>query len=891
MHKNIKPSRFKVSALAIALAMLPIGANAAGLGKLSVLSAIGQPLRAELDISATKEELSSLTVRVAPPDAFNQAGIQYASVLSGLAFVLDKRADGRPYYRVNSDRPVNDPFLDMLIELNWASGRLVREYTFLLDPPEAFQKQPPVAPAVVAPEAKPEPAAAVDRAPSAARSAAPTAGGNERAVKPGDTLGKIAIESRPEGVSLDQMLLALFRSNEDAFIEGNMNRLKAGKILKIPSPEAATAIDAKEARKTVVAHAADFDAYRKKLAAAVAGKEAAKEEAPTQAAAGKITPKVEDKVPAPAPGKDKLQVSRTEAAQPGAKGGKAAGASVEDDRIAKEKALKEANARIAELEKNLSDLKKLAELKSQAGADLQKQAQAPKPAAEPPRPEPVPAKPVDAARPAETEKSAEAAKSEEAPKPAETAKPPEAPKPVEPAKKPVPPPPPPPPPEPSFIDDNPEIVFGGGGLLALLLGYLGFSAWRKKKALTTDESGSGSELSPTSAFGTTAGEASITGGGPVLTDFSQAALGTLGADEGVDPVAEADVYMAYGREAQAEEILIEALKTDPTRHAIYLKLLELYSKRKSARQFETLARELHGLTSGAGSDWEKAAAMGLALDPTNPLYGGESPRAPAAPETAPAAMASGGDATPEEARTVVQSGGMPMSPEAEVPPEEEVSGALDFDFDAASPEGVTAAPATVIEIAPSVPEAAEAEEEAMSLDFDLDLGTPAESAPEASAEVPPAVIESPDDGNTIDFELGGAPEATLPDIAVEAAPEALSAAGAGGGGLDFDFDLGAGGEAPVSAAEAAPAPALDLASISLDLEAPLPAAEPEMASAELEPPVVADNPEVGTKLELAIAYEEMGDKEGARELLQEVLSEGSPAQQEKARDKLARLDS
>jgi pilus assembly protein FimV len=109
-----------------------------------------------------------------------------------------------------------------------------------------------------------------------------------------------------------------------------------------------------------------------------------------------------------------------------------------------------------------------------------------------------------------------------------------------------------------------------------------------------------------------------------MTDFSQSGLSAIDTDEGVDPVAEADVYMAYGRDAQAEEILQDALRADPERVAIYLKLLEIYAQRKSVKQFETVATDLYARTGGRGADWERAAVMGRKLDPENPLYGGQN---------------------------------------------------------------------------------------------------------------------------------------------------------------------------------------------------------------------------------------------------------------------------
>ena len=896
MLKIDQKKRLKSSILALAIAMLPMAADAAGLGKLTVISALGQPLRAEIDLTASREEYSSLSARLASADAFKNAGIEYSPALSGIRFTLDKRPNGQPFLVATSDRPLNEPFIDMLVEVNWASGRLVREYTFLLDPPDVFKK--PAETAVLAPEVKkeaepgtiapamPDAAAPVGKpgdegTPAKKLAAKPAeAGGATRQVKSGDTLGKIANEVKPEGVNLDQMLVALFRSNKDVFDGGNMNRLRAGKILSIPDKEAVIAVERGEARKVVVAQAIDFNAYRKRLAA-VAVAAPAKAEAPKQAAAGKITPKVEEKIAVPPAGKDKLEVSRTETGKGGKPGAKGQGGALsEEDLVARDKALKEANSRIAELEKNLNDLKKLAEMKSAAGAKLQEQAQVAKPGAAPAPA--VPAKPAEAAKPA----PAVPAKPAEAPKPAEAAKPVEPPKPADagkpPVKKPVTPPPPPPP---SFVEDNPEIVFGGGGIIALLLGYLGYNAWRRKRTAAEASPASivGGELSVNSVFGLTGGQ-SVDTGASLPTDSSQGSTLGMAGDEGVDPVAEADVYMAYGRDSQAEEILLEALKTEPTRRAIHLKLLEIYAARKSAKQFEAVARELHSLTDGIGPDWDKAVMLGRSIDPANPLYGGGE--APAAGghdmaaatvistaseiQTGMATMAIPG-ALAQMAAAAEAEAAAPMMPVAAPTPAvaEDVPESLDFDLDlGAAPAAAVAAVAEPVS------------DEVMSLDFDLDLGSPAVA--EAEAVAPAAQAESAG----LDFDLG--------TPVVETAPAGKEAPVAGGNevaALDFDFNLGETAESAPAEVHAVPAepelPAVDFSAISLELgEAVAAPAVEALAPAEA---VIEDNAEVATKLELAQAYEEMGDKEGARELLNEVLNEGSPAQQDAARNKLAQL--
>jgi pilus assembly protein FimV len=887
----MKRNRFSLSIIAAAVCLSSIGAHAAGLGKITVLSPLGQPLRAELDVTATRDELASMSAKLASPEAFKQVGIEYLPAFAGIRFVLDKRADGQPFLRVITDRPVNEPFLDILIELTWASGRMVREYTMLLDPPDVFSKSAPApvalpeskpvqreavtAPAkepVIAPapaSVKPEPTPLVEKAEQAPAKAVPPAkpvqpaakaapGVATRVIKAGDTLSKIAEENRTEGVSLDQMLVALFRSNQDAFSGQNMNRLKAGKILSIPEADTVTAIAPTEARKTVLAQARDFNAYRRKLAAAVAATPV--KEAPVkQQDTGRIAPKVEEKVPEPAPSKDKLEVSRTETAKDG-KGVQRRIDVLEEDLVSRDKSLKEAGTRVAELEKNLADLKKLAEMKSQVGAQMQEQAQAVKPGAEGAAPAVAKTAEATAANPPAEVKAADKPmdvaaapppKTEEAPKVPAAAKPQVAPVPST----------PPASQESSFVDENPELVYGGGGLVALLLGWLGYSAWRRRpdqgaEALHTGGNFSEGELTANSVFGSTGGQ-SVNTGASIQTDFSQANLTSIDAEEGVDPVAEADVYMAYGRDAQAEEILLDALKHDPARHAVYLKLLEVYFGRKDAKQFESVARNLLGRTGGAGPDWNKATEMGRALDPDNTLY------------------AADGGAVIDQVGGAIAS---ELDSQAVAAPSDETR----------SLHNTVALPGHFAQMASAAESAATAQPAA--IDFELDLGpvsdTEQSKAPELST-VP----------TTLDFDLGlNLDSATSPPVSSQAGEAAVSLAGIetrqvpfakpaeskpGDAGVDFEFDLDipAATNASTDATVSQPA-AFDLSAIDLDLGAPAASGD---ATGD------ADNPDVATKLELALAYEEMGDSDGARELLQEVMKEGSARQQGVARDKLAAL--
>ena len=173
------PGRFALSGIAAAALCLALpSAWALGLGRLVVQSSLGESLRAEIDVSSlTPDEASNLKLRVASPDAYKAAGIDYNAVLPGTQVVLQRRADGRPYLRITSDRVVQEPFVDLILELTWNNGRLVREYTLLFDPPTTRSARPAapetIAPAVAA--AAPAPAAQARPVPPRAAPAPPTA--------------------------------------------------------------------------------------------------------------------------------------------------------------------------------------------------------------------------------------------------------------------------------------------------------------------------------------------------------------------------------------------------------------------------------------------------------------------------------------------------------------------------------------------------------------------------------------------------------------------------------------------------------------------------------------------------------------------------------------------
>ncbi len=840
---------YSLSLLAAALA-LPGTAFPLGLGKLTVNSGLGQPLSAQIELTAaTKEELDSLAARVADAALYRQNNLAYQSVLTRSRVTIERAPNGEAFLKVTTAGSVGEPYLDLLVEVNWASGRVVRAYTFLLDPPGVAAAAPAVEPVAPLRSGAPAPRAAAPAAASAARPAAePSAGGpGTYTVRRGDTLSRIAGENKPPSATLEQMLVALFKSNESAFDGDNMNRLRAGAIVTIPRAEEVGATPPTEAAKIVQVQAADWRAYRDRLAGAAP----AAEGAGARAAAGKISTAVEEKAPAVVPGRDQLKVSREALPAKGVTAG--AGEEV----IARDKALKEAQTRIADLEKTLNDLQRAIELKSQTAAQLQAQADAAKgKAPEAPKVAPLPAPVPEAARPAEPPKAAEAPKMAEPEKAPEPKAAPAAPPP--PPKAEAPKPAPAVAPKPSFFDDffatTPMWAIGGGALLSLA-GIAAIIAARRRKATKFEDSIiSGTDIKTNTVFGSTGGGVVNTGDNSLTSEFSREGLGSIDTDE-VDPIAEAEVYLAYGRDAQAEEILKDALKKDSQRQEIYLKLLEIHAQHNKPSAFETIAGELYSVSQGKGEIWQKAVGLGRQLDPNNPMFGeagvpplptGLAAGAGVVATTAPAAVgvitkAATPDAQPATGATVPVDVASDMGAEP----------GLDFRLD----EDISVAPTSGVK--PKTPQ---------------DILAGAESEVEKSTRSASASLSAAFEG------------------ASAAAPAS---------NLDFHLDQS---ERPApfqrsqpreSASDepATPAPALARPQAAIELDKLDLSFESERTTFEDPTPSVLDGQwhDAATKLDLAKAYQEMGDVEGAREILQEVMHEGDDEQKTEAQSLLSRL--
>lgn len=588
----------------------------------------------------------------------------------------------------------------------------------------------------------------------------------ELMVRQGATLRSLAAKVKPKGASLRQTMAALVQANPDAFADGDVSHPKPGTMLQVPSARKMRALSAGQVAGILGEPA---PAAQASSAGGQAG-----------APAGK--------------GGDVLKLT------PGDGSDNAKLNDLQQQISAREKALQDATTRIAALEQQLKA--------------LQSSLQAPGAKLEPVAPAAAPAlssAPMAASVPHE-------AVAASAPKP--EPKPVEKPHPKAAAAHPA------PPPAPSLMSR----VLGylpliGGGVAGVgLLGLLGVMIARRRKG--ADENAGSAALGRSTVAGHDANAAG--GSNSFMSNFTQAA-GAIDAAE-VDPVAEAEVYIAYGRDQQAEEILKDALQKDPSRHEVRMKLMEVYAARPDVAGFERLAREMHAAFDGKGALWAKAAALGRAIDPGNALYQADAGE----PEPAPAAA-----------------GGEVIDLDQEL-------------FGDEAPAAIEAAPAE-----PASPVAEEADP--LAALFDAPPGGEAPPEPEASA---------------LDFDLD-AMLAAEPEAGEAKAPEPEANM------LDFDFNLDA---TPAAEAKPAEAPgATGLESLYEDMLAEEPSAAGDAQPADSAPNEakaegvsVMDDP-LATKLDLAKVYLDMGDREGAREVLQDLLGEAQGQLKEEAQALLDKI--
>jgi len=592
----------------LACLLFPGISLALGLGDVHLNSPLNAPLDAEIElVNATPEDLATLEAKLASKETFARYGLDWPPFMSSVTVTRDRSASGAQVLRIKSNETVTEPFLTLLIEASWARGRLVREYTVLLDPPVFAPNSVPAA-QVTAPSAgAAESTGQISRpAPQEAPSAAPVAagGGDSYEVQRGDSLSAIARRlSASSGAGTSQLMVSIYRNNGTAF-EGDMNRLRAGAVLRIPSGEEIAAISPSEASGEV-----------RRLAGSWAASSGA-------TGAGHL----------------RLVPPSDSASSPGT------GNSAETEAL---------RNRVNELEGQLTDSKRLLELRNTELADLQAKLAASQ--------QPATAQPAPAQAPVEQPTPAPVTPEAAAPTPAPTVAPEETAPTQEPAQTPTEQPAAAPEAtpaatetgtaEPSILDTILEYWWALAGVLVLIVALLFMKSRGKRKTEFDDnlgrlaDAGEDRLTQPLGSISDTGRMRAPTGSIPddilveesgthralqetqdiplaptVRTDETISSETAVNLDQG-DPLAEADFHMAYGLYDQAADLVRIAIQREPERRDLKLKLLEVFFVWGNKEQFLSMARELSETRAEAApGEWEKIVIMGKQIAPEDAMF-------------------------------------------------------------------------------------------------------------------------------------------------------------------------------------------------------------------------------------------------------------------------------
>lgn len=984
----------------LAVALLSVGVMLPGLGHalavrdLQTKSALGEPYQGEIELVEVGDlNADEIKVSLATQEDFERLGVERVYFLTDLRFDVILNAGGRSYVKITSAKPVREPFLDFVVRIAWPGNTRLQGVTALLDPPvladtapqevarplatqpavsepaqpvsEAAPEQAPeeiaeppkpvMPPAAEAPVRKPAPAEVAPAEPQ------PVPQPDSYRTRAGDTMWKVAEQLRPsDAVSVSQTMVAIQRANPKAFAGENINQLKRGQVLRVPSEAQIREVSAQEAAASIREQTSEWRASRAAAPVekpaldaqqvnATAAPEAPKAAAPAPKPEMKLLAQ-SDKAGASAAGKEQGAVKPADAKKLDENRVKAEAAKAEKEKLAakvgtldakvktNDKQLEVQNAKLAELQAKLKD--------QQAKAEAAK-AEAAKTAAAAPAPAPA----ADATKPTATAEELDAITSPDAAPATATAEPAPAmePKPL----------PPQPAPAPAPVVEEPSklpLIAGGAGLLALLGGAFFFLKRRREKAEEEEalaelegmddrlaEIGGGASADDAFAFQDDRRDTDEFALPEASFEVAQASAPAAAPRDSVlaDPLEEVEQYLAFERYPQAAGFLAKAIAANPGRADLRMKLLEVYAHLDDHAGFaeqESWFEQQGDLSSLARAEELKSSMSAL------PASKDEDDLLHFEPGLGKAPAKQDDIASLEDLEMDFNASVSASSPALQAVSDNDLG--LDADFSLELPEETPAAKTA-------------AADSGLSLDDDLDFSfdskpakaaTPAAPADDLSFDLSDASFDEPavaskttaaDEG--MDFSLD---EVTLDE------PKLDMASDAGLGEIDLaDFDM----EAPAAAAAPAPAPAkleddLSFGLDDLEVEAPAPAAAAESfdlegdfsldekpaadlsfdetlqadsgmndAAADFDAalnlddvvaapapavaaPVaaetagvddefdfLADTDENATKLDLARAYIDMGDMEGARDILQEVLNEGNATQKDEAKGLLAQV--
>ncbi|MGZ5009543.1 MAG: FimV/HubP family polar landmark protein [Methylobacter sp.] len=870
--------------LAVVSLLAPASGHTLGIGDIKLHSSLNQNLDAEIALTLSGESVSDIKVNLAPPGKFDEAGVSWSYFLSKIKLETVTHPNGATVIKVTSKEALKEPFLDFLLEVSWPKGNLYREFTVLVDPPSVYNKA--TIPVSTSTERNTQPPAVALQPQSHAN--AQSSNGEYGPTLKKDTLWSVADRARGQSdVSVEQMLMAIYEANPHAFYKENVYALTSGKMLKIPEREAILKLSRNQAL-------AEFNRHTKawRNHSAPVSKGAEKENsgdnqltlvAPSKAAVADhaVVASVNEQASAEKKAADVSSAIAKGKAEEGASGAMPVdGATL---------------SKVAELEKQLAVMQELIALKDQQLAALQNKSQE-NPAVQG---QAVPSENVAAkledqvtpvpqpAQPAPSEIVAEKTANQVAPvpeqavvQPAQAVPPVQPAQPVQTAQQPVQTVPPvqpaqavkpvqpivQPEPEVSGLLDSYYLSLGGAG--SAILALMGWFWWRKNKV--DEETNTESMFASTDMTNTPEANESLSvpvvednavhdvgtvGESSFLSEFTPSDFDSFDTDQGeIDPISEADVYLAYGRYQQAEELIRQAIKDQPNRDECKLKLLEIFYANENKAAFEAYANEL--VEAGKRNEaefWERAAEMGREMCPDLPIFSLGEDLFPATDNVS----------IENSDENIVGNNGSITT--------ETVS------FEASASEGLvkeTIEPkseALDIDSVLSEADASFIDEQRNNEDMDFDLSSSSMDTEEAADDfaAPSAFADKPGtDIESVDFDLSSfsmdTKEAADDFVGLENSNKrSQDIEFSADTSLDFSDDFG------------------DDFDFNFDLDLPLTASDQSSQNDEFGVSDLTDMDELETKLDLAKAYVDMGDADAAKDIAQEVLDQGT-AEQKKA---------
>ncbi|MBG7006986.1 FimV family protein [Pseudomonas aeruginosa] len=907
--------RTLVRAIAAASVLTSGMAHGLGLGEITLKSALNQPLDAEIELLEVRDLSSGEVIpSLASPEEFSKAGVDRLYYLTDLKFTPVVKPNGKSVIRVTSSKPVQEPYLNFLVQVLWPNGRLLREYTVLLDPPLYSPQAAASAPQapVSAPRASSAPRA--PQAPAPVRTTAPAGSETYRTVS-NDTLWEIAQRNRTDRVSVPQAMLAFQELNPGAFVDGNINRLKSGQVLRIPTEQQMLERSPREALSQVQAQNQSWRGSRNPAAASAGARQL---DATQRSAAGSAPAKVD------APDNLRLVSGEGKASKGADKGGKGDSKAIADTLAVTKESLdstrrenEELQSRMQDLQSQLDKLQKLIQLKDAQLAKLQGQLAAEGQGVAQPG-----AAHVDAGAAAQAPAAAAPTPAPAGEAPAAPAQPPVAPPPAPAAETPPAPAAPAPvqteePAEASFLDEllaNPLwlAVIGGSALLALLVLLMILSrrnAQKEKDEAAALAAEAGEEQEDALDLGKD-GFDDLTLDEPEPQVAAVAASTEKTTAQTSDALGEADIYIAYGRFNQAAELLQNAIYDEPQRSDLRLKLMEVYAEMGDREGFARQENELREI-GGAQPQVEQlksrypamvavAAVAGLAgaklaqdeldsfsLDDLSLDHTGHA----AGPDAAGQDLDDAFDLSLDDLDGDLGGDEVQADLKSDSGALDDLTLDSDLDLAASAP---AEKPADDLDFGLDFADLAETPVDAKGDglgDFSLDLDAPEDKLSDddflLSLNDDAAAAAPADNGFGLDTEAADEPSLSLPD--------------------DFDLSLADEPVEPAVPAKSEDSFAAQLDEVSAQLDelasnldepknaAPSFSAEDAAIASTLDGEsdddfdFLSGADEAATKLDLARAYIDMGDSEGARDILDEVLAEGNDSQQAEARELLERL--